>query len=813
MRLYKIFSIVLIITFFCNPIHGFKREVRVGVYQNPPKIFMNSNGQADGIFIDILERIAEKEDWTITYDFADWETLLKKLDNAEIDLLPNVVKNDNKDSLYDFNEIAFIDTWLEVISLKSSLTDSTIVATNPKIGVLSSSFQEGFIKEHYSNYPDSLLFFYDTYLEAVSALLSKEIDFIAVCRFFKYTDFFDNANMSVTKVLKPTLLYVVAPKEKNRDLLKRIDLYLTEIKNDTDSFYYKTLGKWLKVPAKFLSIDAIILIVFLLGVVLVFALWGILVMLRKVKAKTKTIHEINEDLKNLNKIFLDISETVPVGIYRLSTKFNNNLIDIKNLEFKMIYTNTVFQKLLDYTVEDIEQGVFNIIGKVFPTDLQGFAEENRRAITMCEVFKWEGKMVIDNTLRWYRIVAVPKKVNSSEILWTGVVNDLTHEKDIELKLRESDNLFHSLAEISPVGIFRTRPDGYTTYVNARWCELSGLSYKQALGWGWLDAVHPTERERTELKWNEKVEKQQVSADEYRFYRSDGVLVWVLGLAVPEVVDGEIVGYIGTITDITERKEAEMILRAKNEELKVAKERAEESDRLKSSFLANISHEIRTPMNAVCGFAYLLQNAKEEERRQEYIELILSNSQELLEIINDLVDLSKIDTKQVEIKKSNWLINSIIDELKAIHYQLIKNKGINLKVTKSLSDTEDQIFTDGLKLKQVLNILIINAIKNTTHGKIEFGYQVEESHIEFFVTDTGNGIPLTYLNTIFEKFRQIDSHNFASRQGTGIGLSIAKAYVELLDGRIWVESKENVGSNFYFRIPFAPKLIHYIKRDE
>jgi signal transduction histidine kinase/CheY-like chemotaxis protein len=280
-------------------------------------------------------------------------------------------------------------------------------------------------------------------------------------------------------------------------------------------------------------------------------------------------------------------------------------------------------------------------------------------------------------------------------------------------------------------------------------------------------------------------------------------VWVLGNAVPEFVDGKLVGYIGTITDISERKQSEMLLRQKNEELKIAKEKAEESDRLKSAFLANMSHEIRTPMNAICGFSQLLQLSIDDSRKAEFAELILRNTRDLLSIITDLLDISRIDSKLVELFIAEFSINKIIDDLQRSFYESCIDKGVILTSERALATPNDFIKSDELKIKQILNILLINAVKKTPKGSIHFGYNHTDCCLQFFVSDTGMGIPEDARETIFDKFRQVESPIFESRSGTGIGLAIAKAYVELLGGRIWYESEEGKGSKFYFTIPYNP----------
>jgi signal transduction histidine kinase len=244
----------------------------------------------------------------------------------------------------------------------------------------------------------------------------------------------------------------------------------------------------------------------------------------------------------------------------------------------------------------------------------------------------------------------------------------------------------------------------------------------------------------------------------------------------------------------------------NSALTIAKENAEESDRLKSAFLANMSHEIRTPMNGILGFAELLKEPDLTGTEQHnYILMIEKSGARMLNIINNIIDISKIEAglMRVDIRKIN--INPQIEYIFTFFQPEVESKGLVLSFNNRLPTFADTIHTDREKLLAILTNLIKNAIKYTDKGSIDFGYTVLASHedpeIEFYVTDTGIGIPLNRQKAVFDRFVQADSSDSRAFQGAGLGLSISKAFVEMLGGKIRVESVSGKGSTFYFTLPF------------
>lgn len=272
------------------------------------------------------------------------------------------------------------------------------------------------------------------------------------------------------------------------------------------------------------------------------------------------------------------------------------------------------------------------------------------------------------------------------------------------------------------------------------------------------------------------------------------------IAEPTILSNdEVVGFKGTMQDITEQKKIE-------EELVSAKEKAEESDRLKTAFLQNISHEIRTPMNAIMGFSDLLPDLYNNRAKLEYCAHIINQRcYDLLDIISEIIDIAKIEAGQVPIEMDNCKINGLFSELSTYFFayqKRIDKQHLNFSLKLHTGSPEFSIYTDKTKLKQIFVNLISNAFKFTDNGEITAGCRFDKSNqLYFYVSDTGIGIPKDKQEFIFQRFAQVEQSPDFLYGGTGLGLSIVKGLIDLLGGKIWIESEPGSGATFYFSLPY------------
>ncbi len=484
-------------------------------------------------------------------------------------------------------------------------------------------------------------------------------------------------------------------------------------------------------------------------------------------------------LRESEKRFKAIFNQAPIAIALLDT------------EGRTLISNLPLSNMVGYSIDELSKMKFTdfTYHEDADKDMNQFNELIEGRISN---YNMEKRFVHKNgNLVWVNLfVTIIHDENgiSKEII--GMAVDITERKQTDLALKESEEKSRSIMENSADAIFVANQKGKYIYTNKEVSAMLGYTSEEMKRKTIADVTNPNKQAEI-FKIFTNVLNEGKGFTEIELLRKDGNYI-TTDLNAALLPDGTV---YGSCRDITERKRTEF-------ELIKAKEKAEESDRLKSAFLTNMSHEIRTPMNGILGFAELLKEPNLTiNEQQDYIQTMEISGARLLNTINNIVDISKIESGLISIDIKETNLNEKIEFTYKFFKPEVEKKGLQFFFKNSLTTKEANIKTDNEKVYGILTNLVRNAIKFTFDGSIEFGYVKKGEYLEFFVKDTGIGIPHEQQQLIFERFRQGSESHIRGYEGSGLGLSISKSYAEMLGGRIWVESEEGLGSIFYFTIPY------------
>ncbi|MBI9048982.1 MAG: transporter substrate-binding domain-containing protein [Anaerolineaceae bacterium] len=854
--------------------------IRVGVYENAPKIYTDANGKVTGFWPALIQAIADDENWEIVWVHGSWDECMDRLMTGQIDLLPDVGWTEERSNRYTFSEEIVLTSWARVYVSKDSTIENILDLEGLTIAGLNGSLNfdgpDGIKRLTDTFGVQSSFIGLDSYSEVFAAVQSGAVNAGVTNKDFGNLNEQRYEIQRTAIIFQPTQIKFAFPKNApmTMDLKERIDNHLRAYKDQADSIYYLFQEQYLG------------------------------------DSQYRNIIEVTPD--------------------------------------------------------------------------------------------WVHNLLLAAGLIIFFLVAV-------YVLAKLQVRRQTAD------LEASEKRYQMLANVSPVGIFRTDKFGATTYVNPTWSQISGVSAKNAMGDAWLSVVHPEDRDQLSKGWQKSAELQKKSNADYRFVHQDGSLTWVIGQAVPELDDNDqIVGYVGTITDITERKENEValqramsaerkaldvartiqeanlalsryleidevlgvlldylnqlvpydrsavmlieedeklvalmirdasgnailkencpdlfdlqsnptmvsmihnqksvlvrntkemgdwfcpisdedggswigipliaigqvigifalfrnghnifsdddlmladalaaqaaiaiqngqlhdelqeraaeledhvqerttelekrVIEVENlnavmselmENLSAAVQKAESADRLKSAFLATMSHELRTPLNSIIGFTgILLQKLVGElnTEQEKQLKMVQGSAYHLLNLINDVLDISKIEAGQIQIHYDDFDMNTAVQNSLEKITPMSNQKSLQIDVI--LPEEKLRIHSDQRRVEQVLINLLNNAVKFTEQGIITLQCEINGNWLITKIMDTGIGISEDAISTLFMPFRQVDSGITRQYEGTGLGLSICKRLVDLMGGEIWVVSVPGEGSTFSFTLPYPRK---------
>jgi PAS domain S-box-containing protein len=514
--------------------------------------------------------------------------------------------------------------------------------------------------------------------------------------------------------------------------------------------------------------------------------------------------------RNIDLVFCSIADEAPDPIIVLSEgrfAYLNSaaclLLEVESQE-KLLGT-----PVLEYTHPDYLDVVRDkIINHKVAEHLEfQLSTNNSRQIwveTSGKYIEWEGEKRLVHFLRdisGRKEIERTLRENYKKVYLNSFLHDLADRKTIKTQIK----LLSRAVEQSPVSIMITDINGNIEYVNPAFEAITGYLSEEIIGQN--PRVLKSGKQSPEFYkylWDTILSGKDWRG-EFKNKKKNGEFFWEHTVISPILNEqNEVTNFVSIREDVTDRKK--MI-----EDLIAAKEHAEENDRLKLAFLANMSHEMRTPMNGILGFAEILKEpGLTEQERLEYIDIIQKSGKRMLDTVNDLIDISKLETGQVKLYISETNLNEQIENLLSFFKPQAREKNLQLIYKDPVPSDAAIITTDPAKIDSIMTNLLKNAIKFTDQGRIEFGCIKKDNFLEFYISDTGIGVPPERQNDIFKRFEQVDIQNVRANQGSGLGLAITRSYVEMLGGKIWLQSVEGSGSTFYFTIPYKKDEIEMDK---
>lgn len=466
-------------------------------------------------------------------------------------------------------------------------------------------------------------------------------------------------------------------------------------------------------------------------------------------------------------------------------------------DYRFIEINTAFEKTTGFKSSDI---IGKLASEIYPTFYKNWLNlyfevvKEKKTKSIVEY--------IQSANKWIEVFIYAQSKKFFISVFNDVTESIENNKKINKIHKELDQVLNASSPLCVVN-----KDCKLILVNDSFCSLFKVDRDIVLGDSCQKVLSPYTCKSCPIKRIMAGTKKSIFEINTKIDKNKSLKCLVT--AKPYENDqNKIIGMVSTFTDITRLKKIE-------KKLIKAKDQAEESDRLKSAFLANMSHEIRTPMNSIIGFSDLLnEDYVEKSTRESYLSIIQNAGNDLLKLIDDIIDIAKIEAGQIQLKAENFSLKKMMTDLHSLYKRnpnLIANR-VKLNFIEDVINC-DNIFADELRLKQIVINLLNNAIKFTYEGEIDFGYYLDGAFIQFFVKDTGIGLTKEQIKVVWERFRQADNSTTKKYGGAGLGLSISDGIVKLFGGKIWAESEICKGTTFYFTIPYIQSNINMFNLEE
>jgi PAS domain S-box-containing protein len=803
----------------------------VGISTNaPPYQFINKNGELSGLFVDFLDDIEKNLHYKFNKTFeSDFSKLLDQTKNGEVDVLLEIQKTEERKKFLNFTPSLFSHSHVIVVRNNNNSIKQLTDLEGKTIAVVNLFAIQEYLNK---NYPDLKQLSLNDDLSCLRAVSTLHADAF-ICQQAIATYYITQEAISNLKIVGG-LDYTNELAIASRKSLDTLNTILTKAVNSiSDKDKKQSANKWLfniETPY-YAKLQFWLPIILSALFIFVFTLAFNLFLQKRFKQKTKELYLAKKKAEENEEKFTLIFKNAPLGIVHYDAKgvihsCNDKFVEIIGTSHDML-RGMDMMKLPDKKLT-----------AALDISLKGSLSKYNDDYHSVKVNKTTPVQIV-----FAPIFSIDKKV----IGGVAIVEDVTENKKYENSLKEQNELFIALNkqlqksndelkvakelaqenesflltifENIPDMIFIKKADDLRFFKFNKAGELLlGYKREELIGKNDYD-IFPTEQADFFIQKDRSVFKSKellVVEEETVNTKSGPKILYTKKIAIKDK-DGNDKYLLGISEDITQKKELE-------KKFITAKEKAEESDRLKTSFLQNMSHEIRTPMNAIMGFSQMLEDENiSTNKRKRFISFISKSANQLLTIVNDILTVSALETKQEVVDEEIVTLNDLLMELHSQFMPLANSQKISINTVQTLSDKDSVIYSDKSKLKEILANLLSNAIKFTSEGFIEFGYSlvskygrvsqndayqieaIQDMELQFYVKDTGIGIEKKLLKKIFERFMQADLSTTKKDGGTGLGLSISKGFTEMLGGKIWAESEVNKGSTFYFTIPYKTNI--------
>ncbi len=806
-----------------------EKTIKVGVYDNYPKVILTEAGEIKGIFPEILEIIAHKQNWKLDFVTGSWSEGLQRLKNGEIDIMVDVALSEKRRKIYDFNNISVLLSWGRIYTTPDEEINSIIALEGKTIAVMKNSIltngEDGIYSLIKKYEVDCEFQEVKDYYQVFELLDKKKVDAGIVNRQFGAA-FEDKYIVKKSDFLfYPTPLRYAFSKDADHNdyLIEKIDDNLDKMKKNMNSEYYQILTNYNLYPKKKLPPLIIPMILGLFGLIIILLILykGLKWQIKKQTQMLKTTNlELRKEIENHRQTYKKLKqsrenyrnfvENIPGIVFMYDQDESGNRTPIIHSQrYKTFFGEKI--------AEEIKKDYNKFFEYIVPEDrkrLQQFSNDISNYIKNLDI---EYRIrIAEDKINWFRSIGKVKKLANGKYRWQGVLLDVEAKKKAEEALELAAFQWQTTFDSSHDVIFLLDKDQKVLQANKASKEIFGFDSEEDSKKYCYEIIHNSHEPIpdcpfTRMKKSGKRETKELELE-------NGV--WLLITIDPILDENEnLVGAVHNVREITERKKAEQKLHLyrtdleklvrqrtkdleqKTSELEKANRELLEADKLKSIFLASMSHELRTPLNSIIGFTGILLmgmvgDLSEEQRKQ--LEIVKKSANHLLELINDLLDISKIESGRVQLSQEFFSINDLIQNVIESLQHTAAEKGIKIK--QDLPQKIEQ-YSDQRRTKQIIINLLSNAVKFTEEGYISITAKKVDGHkLEIIFEDTGIGIETKDLNKLFEPFQQIDSSLTKKYDGSGLGLHLTKKIVELFKGSIEVKSKPGIGTKFKVLLP-------------